>query len=108
MHAAGRIGRQHARALAVVERADRAADEAREAAAAEWQNRCVVGAAQYYEVLELQRAEAAIREARQEREAQRERERQVAAAGDYRQMLLATGQGRLRTVDEVLASMRWG
>jgi hypothetical protein len=40
------------------------------------------------------------------RAAEQDRAERIAAADDYRTMLLATGAGGLRTVDEVLAAVR--
>lgn len=105
----GQISRVHAAMLREVERADRADDEAREARTIEWQNRCRVAAPAYFEGLELSRAAAAVAEARAERAAEQARQQRIDAAREHVAVLLATGQGRWRTVDEVLVSMRgWG
>jgi hypothetical protein len=105
----GEIGRAHADALRAVARSEREELERQESAAEARGWALAAAAGPYHERMELARAQveaAAAREARAERE---ERDRRTAAAEDYRAMLLATGQGRWRSVSEILASQAgWG
>lgn len=109
MYGGYEISRRHAIMLAQASGHDADDQAKREATAEAWSYRCAALAGPYHEAVELQRAAHAAEEARAERAAEQERQARIAAAEDYKQMLLATGQGRLRTVEEVLASMRgWG
>jgi hypothetical protein len=102
------IGSAHAAMLRQVMRAEREEQERREAAAEAHAWRCAAAAPAYREAMQIQRARGAAEEARADREAKRERERKAAEIEDFRCMLLATGQGRWRTVGEVLTSMAVG
>jgi len=100
----GPISRQHEAMLREVVRNERAEDAEREARSEAYGWACAAMAPQWREAYEAQVADHLIRSARLARAEQQRRDEVVAAAEDYRDALLATGQGRYRTVAEVLAA----
>jgi hypothetical protein len=100
------ISRAHMAALAAVARSEREEREAAEAAAEAASYRSAMLAPAFYETMEIQRTITDAEAARAERRAQQAREQHRADAEEYREHLLRTGQGRWRTVAEVLAAAR--
>jgi hypothetical protein len=97
------ISTGHARMLARAE-----ADHQRQAAAEDdlrevRRQQARVGAGTYAETMELVRAQALAEQAAAERKARQEREQRAADRAAWREAMLISGQGRLRTVPEVLA-----
>jgi hypothetical protein len=100
------ISRGHAQILFDAERATREQQELeeQEREARRWQAATIapLQRAQY----EAAREQADLAAARQERLEERKRQERIAAAEDYRQMMLASGQSRWRTIAEVLEAAR--
>ena len=106
MHYPFEIGRAHMAALAAAARAERAEDQAAEERAEAARNRAMVTGPLQREQYEIARAEADRKAGLAEAARKREAEERRARAQDYRDLLLATGQGRWRTVEEILTAAR--
>lgn len=100
------VSRQHAIALAQMGRFDAEEERERQQRAEAWAWRCVSAAEDIREQQALQLAAEMARSARREQAEQRARAERQADAEDYRDHLLRTGQGRWRTLGEVLADAR--
>jgi hypothetical protein len=100
------VSRGHAQILLDAERAAREEQEREESEREAARYRAMVIGPIQRAQYEAAREQAEIEAARQERLEERKRAERVAAAEDYRQMMLASGQSRWRTIREVLEAAR--
>jgi hypothetical protein len=106
MYGGYQISRSHAVMLAQASRHDAEEEQQRQAAAEAHAYLCAAAAPAYHEALDLQAAAEMMRSVKLERAEQQRREQRQVDAEELRDHLLRTGQGRWRTVAEVLADAR--
>jgi hypothetical protein len=107
IHPAGlQIGPAHVAMLRQMANSEQAEQRAAEERAEAARNRAMVLGPVQHQQYELARAEVDRETALAEAARRREADERLARAQDYRDMLLASGQGRWRTVEEILTAAR--